>query len=197
MATTEIAGLLYKLVGEIQNTSPYAAASWTSFSSPGLRRASLYQGLQHWSPPRAASLCHCWAASREISAQTSLLPCATLSCQGRWSVPWCTAEVPGGMFCPLWFVILPLPGCQASEWRQILACDCGALCRKTAGRTQSQSEWVKQSPSRLVPGSIGDWHKGPPGRLQQCRSIRNIPVVSKYLQLCFPEPKMVSVCLFA
>lgn len=45
MATTEIAGLLYKLVGEIQNTSPYAAASWTSFSSPGLRRASLCQGL--------------------------------------------------------------------------------------------------------------------------------------------------------
>lgn len=132
MATIEIAGLLYKLVGEIQNTSPYAAASWNSFSSPGHRLLPSV-GLQCWSPLGTSALWLCWAAFGELSTHTQIAPCQDFDLGDDLHLdvqPKCLGEcfVPNGS-------ILLLSGCKVNEWAYILACDQGDLCRKATGRT--------------------------------------------------------------
>lgn len=103
MATIEIAGLLYKLVGEIQNTSPYAAAFWNSFSSSGYRLLPSGRGCSvgvHWVHLLSGTA----GLLLENSACTQVAPFAALGCQDFDQgddlhlvvQPKCL----GGMFCP-------------------------------------------------------------------------------------------------
>lgn len=137
MATIEIAGLLYKLVGEIQNTSPYAAASWNSFSSSGYRLLPSGRGCSvgvHWVHLLSGTA----GLLLENSACTQVAPFAALTSRfwpGRWSASGCTTQVPGGgCFVPSGS-ILPLSGCKVNERVYILACYHGDLCQKAIGRT--------------------------------------------------------------